>query len=115
MSDLISRQAAIETLKWLCKLCGKADLNPTDCAKCYMEMTFDAIKSLPSAEPKRGKWKILTIREYELANGGKIYVPEYRCECCLRCYESYVRGDKPIMPEDADFPSFCENCGADMR
>ena len=41
--------------------------------------------------------------------------PVYRCSLCGRIIESYLRFDKPIMPEDADFPHYCPNCGADMR
>ena len=62
----------------------------------------------------------ITIRQIDVANlelayGGRIYVPEFKCNQCGSYYESYIRWDEPIMPEDADFPKFCPNCGADMR
>lgn len=43
------------------------------------------------------------------------YEPIYRCSCCGLPTESYVRFDKPTMPKDADFPRFCQNCGAKME
>lgn len=44
MSDLISRQAAID-------MCRKPRMRNADCSDFEME-----IMMLPSAEPKRGKW-----------------------------------------------------------
>lgn len=66
-------------------------------------------------ERKRGKWEEIDVANLELAYGGRIYVPEFKCNQCGSYYESYIRWDEPIMPEDADFPKFCPNCGADMR
>ena len=68
-----------------------------------------------NAEPvKPGHWTIEDIITYERSYGGTLYEPVYKCSCCGRVTESYVRGDEPIMPEDADFPKFCGNCGAKM-
>lgn len=63
---------------------------------------------------RHGHWIIKCVREYELSDGGTAYVPEYECSCCGFLTESYVRLDEPIMPEDADFPKYCEYCGARM-
>ena len=77
----------------------------------------EAIERVPTvdAEPVRhGHWTIEDIVTYERSYGGILYEPVYKCSCCGRVTESYVRGDEPIMPEDADFPKFCGNCGAKM-
>ena len=63
---------------------------------------------------KHGHWIIEDMVTYERSYGGTLYEPVYKCSCCGRVTESYVRGDEPIMPEDADFPKFCGNCGAEM-
>ena len=68
------------------------------------------------AEPVRhGKWEIETIREYELSYGSIGYEPVYKCSNCKISTESYLRTEKPIMPEDADFPNYCPYCGARMK
>lgn len=72
------------------------------------------IKAEPTAE-KNGKWIIKEIRTFELAYGTTGYEPVYECSECGRVEESYLRLDEPIMPEDADFPRFCPNCGAMME
>lgn len=64
---------------------------------------------------KTGHWKIKAINTFELAYGSTGYEPVYECSECGGVEESYLRLDEPIMPEDADFPRFCPNCGADMR
>lgn len=69
---------------------------------------------LNAEEVKHGHWTIEDIVTYERSYGGTLYEPVYKCSCCGRVTESYVRGDEPIMPEDADFPEFCGNCGAKM-
>ena len=76
---------------------------------------MSTIDEMPTAEPKHGHWTIEDIVTYERSYGGTLYEPVYKCSCCGRVTESYVRGDEPIMPEDADFPEFCGNCGAKME
>lgn len=67
------------------------------------------------AEPVRhGHWKIMAINTFELSYGGTGYEPVYQCSECGGVEESYLRLDEPIMPEDADFPRYCPNCGAKM-
>lgn len=63
---------------------------------------------------KHGKWTIDRIDTYDLAYGTTGYEPVYRCSVCGLLTESYLRLDEPIMPEDADFPNYCPNCGAKM-
>lgn len=71
------------------------------------------IKAEPSAE-KKGKWIIKETRTFAFAciTG---YEPVYECSECGMETESYLRLDEPIMPEDADFPMFCQHCGAKME
>ena len=67
-------------------------------------------------EPKRGKWIIDGAYTYNLRElNDKAYEPVYRCSCCNRQTESYLRLDEPKMPEDADFPEYCPHCGAKME
>lgn len=97
---------------------------PTDCdtdeeVYAYKSGWNDAIdaivESVPTVDPvKHGHWTIEDMVTYERSYGGTLYEPVYKCSCCGRVTESYVRGDEPIMPEDADFPKFCGNCGAKM-
>lgn len=108
MDDLIKRQDAIDAIYKESK-CANSEVSDE-----YADMFVYALKTLPSAQ-KTGKWEITEVRQYDLAYGGRIYVPEYRCSCCGHWYESYVRGDEPKMPEDADFPKYCEQCGARME
>ena len=63
----------------------------------------------------RGEWSVHEIYKHELSYGATAYEPVYECSACGGWMESYLRYDEPIMPEDADFPRFCPNCGADMR
>lgn len=82
------------------------------------EAIAEMIMSVPSAdvvERKRGKWEVIDVANLDLAYGGRIYVPEFKCNQCGSYYESDIRWVEPIMPEDAHFPKFCPYCGADMR
>lgn len=74
-----------------------------ECTKCVLHST----------KPKKGTWTIVSVDELDAL--GKVYEPVYKCSCCGHVTESYVRFDKPKMPEDADFPNFCPCCGAKMR
>ena len=80
----------------------------------------DGIKVLQAKvkrlEPKRGEWIVDGMYTYNLRElNGKAYEPVYRCSCCNRQMESYLRLDEPKMPEDADFPEYCPHCGAKME
>ena len=105
MSDYIKREDAIEAF------------DPRQRRDWYTPWIVETLKDLPSADVapvRHGHWIIECVREYELSYGGTAYVPEYECSCCGFTTESYVRLDEPIMPEDADFPKYCPNCGAKM-
>ena len=74
------------------------------------------LNELEAQLPKRGHWIIDGVFTYNLRElNGKAYEPVYRCSCCNRQMESYLRLDEPKMPEDADFPEFCPHCGAKME
>ena len=79
----------------------------------YVELVEIAEKY--KKERKTGRWKIKTINTFELAYGSIAYEPVYECSVCGGVSESYLRLDEPIMPEDAGFPQYCENCGARME
>ena len=83
-TDLISRAQAIA-------MCRKPCMRNADCSDFEME-----IMMLPSAQPKRGKW-----RHYE----GVLTCSE----CASEFYDTIMEfcGD--------DVPHFCPDCGADMR
>ena len=105
MSDLISRQVAIDAIDVLCqehryKIPGKGETYSQ-----YNEAWQDALDraegtifNLPPAEPKRmrAKW-IATTSLQE----GQIWWRDYKCSNC-----SHHRG-KPM--------NFCEICGAKME
>lgn len=84
-----------------------------------MEAAADALeaaeKRIAELMPKEGEWIIDGMNEYELSYGCIGYEPRYRCSKCGITTESYLRTERPIMPEDADFPNYCPNCGARMR
>ena len=88
MSDLISRQAAIDAIR------GEIEING------YSHVV-DVLEQLPSAQPERktGKW----IRHDEIKNvyGGI-------CIECSECGEKYVV--QHILDE-----KYCRNCGAKME
>ena len=79
-----------------------------------LELRINDIPSVDVAPVRYGHWIINGVRKYELSDGETAYVPEYECSWCGFTTESYVRLDEPIMPEDADFPKYCEYCGAKM-
>lgn len=86
-------------------------------AQLYMLLNnrINEIAELEAQLPKEGKWIIDGMNEYELSYGCVGYEPIYRCSKCGITTESYLRTERPIMPEDADFPNYCPNCGARMK
>ena len=85
------------------------------------DISYNAFKNLVQRQQtvdavpiKRGEWQIEGMNTYDLAYGCTGYEPIYRCSCCGIITESYLRTEKPIMPEDASFPDYCPNCGASM-
>lgn len=83
----------------------------------YIGTIKGIVDSMPTVEPERmnGKWENAGMNTYELSYGTTAYEPVYRCSACGSVTESYLRLDEPIMPEDADFPNFCPNCGCEME
>ena len=87
MSDLIDRQAAIDSIN--------AYLGLSAVSRTIQNMTSiqEILENLPSAEPerKKGKWLLIDAGYYD-------YVK------CSQCGETLVWGK-----------NFCPNCGAEMR
>ena len=84
--------------------------------KCHITIN-EALDLTPTADVREsvhGEWIIEEMDTYELSYGTTAYQPNYRCNCCNHITESYLRLDEPIMPEDADFPIYCQHCGARM-
>lgn len=101
MSDLISRQAAVDALADYIhnvdRVIGTGHLSADDCKDAAISVLAD----LPSAQPerKRGKW----IRHDEVRNVyGGTYVE------CSECGEKYV-------VQYIEDEKYCRNCGADMK
>ena len=96
MSDLISRQGAIdaihEDIDWLVAQGGR-ELDLTEC----MERAKSILNNLPSAEPKKGKW----INMYISATGDS----DAECDQCGAIVHNNF----------STTINFCPNCGADMR
>ena len=97
MSDLISRQAAIDAIHNLYAIHG------SEGSWIDQKDAFKALNSLPSAEPVRhGKWVPKTI-----IIGGRDHVSGMKCSVC---------GEDPLNAEGDEFlTDYCPNCGADMR
>ena len=94
MSDLISRQAAIDALRKL----REEDIDDYGCEipegfnQDHLDRATFAIKQLPPIQPKRGRWI------------GKYPVTSVCSECGFLIHDSKVK-----------VFAFCSNCGADMR
>jgi predicted RNA-binding Zn-ribbon protein involved in translation (DUF1610 family) len=101
MSDLISRQAAID---------GKISIQRANGVEIYSDeaVPVEYLKRLPSAEPVRhGKWKQRKIvQECFDIDGNKTWGIKYMCESC---------GFKTIAIEGhfAQY-KYCPQCGARM-
>lgn len=93
MSDLISRQAAIEGVKTLHDVAWKNWHEPTLSANVVLDM----IRKLPSAQPRKGKWLICSTFD-------DCYYAK-----CDQCHETQVfYYNKPLT-------NFCPNCGCRME
>ena len=108
MSDLISRQAAIEVLEN-----DKAALDKIIKGMSAMDVRLDAyvsqrnqvvydiyaIKQLPPIQPKRGRWIKLDMHRG---------MADHKCTACEQeCYVPTCMGE-PMY-------AFCPNCGAKME
>ena len=97
MQDLISRQAAIEALHMHLMYRMGTDSNK--------KRLDDWINSLPSAQPKRGRWLYCEDTTADCVDG-------YRCDQC----GFFVPWD--YQHKGIDFIkdyNFCPNCGAMMK
>lgn len=97
MSDLISRQAAIEALGEEPEVWTDSDAEIVERNQWRMDVA--AIKAVPSAQPERKKGRWIKV-------SGK---PAINCSACRYCswslsFEGTVKRF-----------NFCPNCGADMR
>lgn len=96
MSDLISRQAAIEAECEVCQIAPKKERGHNCTYYVHGCKEIECLRALPSAERKRGRWVPQEDEE------------GYPLGCaCSECGKSYV------MPEGLAY--YCPNCGADMR
>lgn len=92
MSDLISREEAIEAIQnAYCKPCKERgdDHNEVRCRACDYDNAIIQIDALPSAEAVHGEWK---IDEYGI----------YHCPICHAINNTVYK-------------SYCPNCGAKME
>ena len=101
MNDIISRQAAIDTLNEYFERIGKLKRKGlTKGEKAISLDTVGAIKTLQSAQPVRhGKW----IDEGQHAD----FFPHHEWRCS-ECGEQVLEIGEPWY-------AYCPNCGADMR
>lgn len=90
MSDLISRQAAIDALKRAEALTRAFGYHHV----------IETIRELPSAEPRKGKWE----RHYSRPN---VYADLF-----WHCSECGYKNDENYAPV---YHHFCPNCGARME
>lgn len=108
MSDLISRQAAIDALNGLCdRECEYSkEQRYVMCGACHLGSAFDVIEQLPSAEPKHGKW--IRNNTYHGDDTSGYVDPDWTCSECGK--NAIVN---PWMMYD--LTNFCPNCGAKME
>ena len=101
-----------EEFEW-CYDCKEYD-QKAHCCHRWTKCIRQTIEEIKSAE-RTGHWIIKGINTFEMAYGSTGYEPVYECSNCGGIEESYLRFDEPIMPEDADFPNYCPNCGCRMK
>ena len=89
--DIIYREDAIEVL---------AINAPFMSDEAYLK-SYDALKSIPSADRPQGEW-IQTSNDWIDGTCGARYYPIH---CSICNYSTY----------DDDATNYCPNCGADMR
>lgn len=125
MDDLISRQAAIDTLDELCnRICEYSKKQRhTMCGACNLGSAFDVIDELPAAQSSVVTMKLKVDPEYvkkamQSAEPTLLPTAEPRkgerlddcggmaCSCCgFSCDDPYYLGEA----------NYCPNCGARME
>lgn len=104
MSDLINRQAALDTLKGF----NVFDIIPYEYGVIYVQAVinaiYDRLNNLPSAEleRKKGEWNFI---------GDNMF----KCTCCGVLYTTHQLNGLRNYETDPYAPYFCPNCGADLR
>ena len=91
-NNLISRQAAIDSIKGLCE-----HYTPTKSVKHpHMDFVIEELQNLPSAQLKTGRWKIKKASIHPYGND----------VCCSEC--DFILGSSFGY-------KYCPNCGARME
>lgn len=102
MSDLISREAALNAIKSYCDGCD--NYNGVRCSSCYIDsaiIAVDAVLAVDAEPVRHGKW----------TNVSEMLPPEYhdkkRCSVCAY-FSLHDRFGRVRMS------CYCPNCGAKM-
>lgn len=112
MDDLISRQAAIDTMCSACGYnCNKSDFvyNAPQDEQVILCPEHYALTVLPPTQPerKKGKWIYYARREPQYDKEGiKTYAVAYKCSEC-----GFIHN----VIENFGHYKFCPQCGADMK
>lgn len=112
MDDLISRQAAIDALEEPPKVPDTWSDESAIGEREQWEKDVKALNSLPSAQPKKGKW----IRGKEIAReylGGETIHIEYKDYHCSECGYTVANIRWNVDGELVD--RYCTSCGAQME
>lgn len=90
MSDLISRQAAIDAFKKICNRCGEYKKNNgVMCGACYLDDGISIVEDLPSAQPEQSEEDCDTCKHG--------YFGDSQCDNCRVGYPShYEREDDGV-------------------
>ena len=97
MSDLISRQKALDGLKYEMKYGAEIDI-------CGLDTAYDIIENIQSAEPerKKGTWEV------QPSTGDDRPFIWWKCSVCGHVIFSETERDR------REFHAFCGRCGAEM-
>ena len=93
MSDLISRQAAIDALDGEITVTGRVN---AEAVRGYANLVCDRIKRLPSAQPERKKGKWIFKEDFRIVDGY-----DWKCDQC-GSWQRYTS-------------NYCPKCGARME
>ena len=104
MSDLISRQSAVDALNECFARIGKWKRGGLR-EKAIILVTVGAIKTLPTIQPKRGRWIYCEDTTADCVDG-------YRCDQCGLFVPWDYQHKSIYYIKDYNF---CPNCGAKME